>query len=469
MVHQRRGFTLVELLVVVVIVLAISVVALPTVINALGERQMGEAARLVQASLAGARDAAIHANAPRGIRLLPDPAFPLIRLSNGQIDPSQPLASSRLVPLETAPDYSEGKIEYYAPATHAWTNGTPPPYPGSRGTAPYGFYPVPFNVGATPYDLRWIDPAGRLHSPNVLCVVESLRDPNGLPQPPTSWFWNVRVGDKIRIADSINYKFVGTVVGPMTIGPAGGNTEMFVNDGPAGTIPQLNKAGQPAEYLFLVDDLDDPDVDGTTDGFVDGGWDGVDNNRAFGIDDLDEWEHETWNPPPLNGRANLSYTILRRPVPSSVVRETQLPSSIVVDLTTWNLTRERSRLPVNPWTGNVDIMLNINGLVIPDAAGYSSPSRVGLDGVFYHFWLADRGDVATPATGLGISLLPMPASSPGYTAAALLKQTQTLVTLFPRTGRTAITSDLKFDAVVDAQSMRFGLETPFLAGQQGAQ
>ncbi len=45
MVHQRRGFTLVELLVVVVIVLAVSVIALPSVINAIGERQMGEATR----------------------------------------------------------------------------------------------------------------------------------------------------------------------------------------------------------------------------------------------------------------------------------------------------------------------------------------------------------------------------------------------------------------------------------------
>jgi prepilin-type N-terminal cleavage/methylation domain-containing protein len=85
---HRRGFTLVELLVVMVIILAISVVALPSVIHAIGDRQMGEAARLVQASLAGARDAAIHANAPRGIRLLPDPAFAIARLSNGQLDPA---------------------------------------------------------------------------------------------------------------------------------------------------------------------------------------------------------------------------------------------------------------------------------------------------------------------------------------------------------------------------------------------
>ena len=70
-----RGFTLVELLVVVAIIALISAVALPMVLPALNERRVSEAARLLQATLAGCRDAAIRANAPRGIRLLPDPGF----------------------------------------------------------------------------------------------------------------------------------------------------------------------------------------------------------------------------------------------------------------------------------------------------------------------------------------------------------------------------------------------------------
>ena len=36
-----------------------------------------EAARILQGALVGARDAAIHNNTPSGIRLLPDPAFPI--------------------------------------------------------------------------------------------------------------------------------------------------------------------------------------------------------------------------------------------------------------------------------------------------------------------------------------------------------------------------------------------------------
>ena len=71
----RAGFTLVELLVVMLIILMISAVALPVILPALNHRQVSEAARILQGALVGARDAAVHANAPRGIRLLPDPTL----------------------------------------------------------------------------------------------------------------------------------------------------------------------------------------------------------------------------------------------------------------------------------------------------------------------------------------------------------------------------------------------------------
>lgn len=73
--RSQRGFTLIELLVVILIILLVSVVTLPTIIPAYNHRQIGESARILQAALVGARDAAIRANAPRGIRLLPDPVF----------------------------------------------------------------------------------------------------------------------------------------------------------------------------------------------------------------------------------------------------------------------------------------------------------------------------------------------------------------------------------------------------------
>src|SRR5690348_14747417 len=99
-----RGFTLVELLVVILIILLVSAVALPTVLPAINHRQVSEAARILQGALAGARDKAIHDNQPSGIRLLPDPAYPLTWITDqsspyyGQISPFSILAYNRVVP-----------------------------------------------------------------------------------------------------------------------------------------------------------------------------------------------------------------------------------------------------------------------------------------------------------------------------------------------------------------------------------
>src|SRR5271157_6564850 len=105
----RRGFTLIELLVVILIILLVSAVVLPSVIPAISHRQVSEAARILQGALVGARDTAINNNAPAGIRLLPDPTINGINTNNsstlyGMLDPSLPLAMSRMIPLESAPD-----------------------------------------------------------------------------------------------------------------------------------------------------------------------------------------------------------------------------------------------------------------------------------------------------------------------------------------------------------------------------
>jgi prepilin-type N-terminal cleavage/methylation domain-containing protein len=503
-----RGFTLIELLVVILIILAVSAIALPTVIPAISHRQVSEAARLLQASLAGARDAALHSNAPRGIRLLPDPGYfaviskttgqpDLPRLANGRLDPASILAANRIIPIESAPDYSEGRLDYYNAAFHTWTGpagNNPPPYPGPQGSAPYNWYPV---AGFNP---SWPDPIDprRTHNPQVLCIVESALDPNTLvPHSPTSWFWNIRLGDKIRIADSTTYF---TVVGPMTVYPGNpvasleGNPELFVNDGPPGGLPgyptqlvrdyggSVGKVN--VEYLFLVNGVDD---DGN--GFVDDGWDGVDNNRVYGIDDLDEWEHETWLPA---ARLNQTYTIRRRPVPSANTKEIPLPSNIVVDLTTWSTTMERSRLPVNAYTGYADILLNPAGDVVPTTL-YSSPSSFGLASSFYHFWLAERGDVVAPVPWdnqhpklSGLFHLPMPADTQNSVGGATydqlralypdlgeLKGERRLVTLNTRTGQVTTNSiDAKAGQLSTSMIETFdvaNVSQPFIVPQQGVQ
>ena len=118
--RRRGGFTLIELLVVILIILLISAVALPTVVPAISHRQVSEAGRILQGSLVGARDAAIHNNGPSGVRLLPDPVFPIqYKTINNvkQIDPTVPLAYNRIIPIEPAPQYSEGKVNVVVP-TH---------------------------------------------------------------------------------------------------------------------------------------------------------------------------------------------------------------------------------------------------------------------------------------------------------------------------------------------------------------
>jgi hypothetical protein len=70
-------------------------------------------------------------------------------------------------------------------------------------------------------------------------IEESAFDPNTeLPNSPTSWFWNIRLGDKIQINHAGPWY---TVVGPMTQTQATGNSEMFVNAGPPGTQSPLER------------------------------------------------------------------------------------------------------------------------------------------------------------------------------------------------------------------------------------
>src|SRR5271163_1711285 len=102
-----RGFTLLEMLIVIAIVLLVSALTLPTIVSGLSHRQVGESARILQAALSGARDAAIRNNAPSGIRLLPDPVLNGINTSTGQLDPTAILAANRFIPLDPAPAYNE--------------------------------------------------------------------------------------------------------------------------------------------------------------------------------------------------------------------------------------------------------------------------------------------------------------------------------------------------------------------------
>ena len=500
----RSGFTLVELLVVMLITLIVSAAALPVVLPALSHREVSESARILQAALVGARDAAIHANAPRGIRLLPDPNLVFFDSTTGQLDSTKILAANRIVALEPAPEYHEGRVNVRNLSV-AQSIPLALPYPGER---PYGQQPLwPF------------DGAGNLTAP-VLLLEEAITTDDrvglGTRTAPTSWFWNVRLGDKIQIGGTGPYY---TVVGPMNIGPAQGNAELFVNIGLPGQPSPLyyyDAAGNqinPHEFLFLVNGRDDnsagyvlngqQNADGN--GYIDEGWDGVDNNLDGYVDNLPEWQG---NQQPLgsvigeteqwlgaltgaNGSGpwyyNLPYSIVRRPTPSANARETMLPASVVVDLTTWgDNSPERSRLPVNRYTGNVDIMVSPQGEVMPNTI-FSSPTSFTLADSYFHFWLAERSDLYNRADFQvsGVATLPNTNNNPQFppflptpvglnpNTSMFLEGESRLLTLFTRNGQITVDQVSDFDTLPgDYNTATNGVPNynpslPLLRAQQG--
>ena len=441
-----QGFTLIELLVVIAIIVIVSAVALPTVLYGLSHRQMGESARLLQAVLAGARDAAIRNNAPSGIRLLPDPVFNGINTSTGKLDSSVILAANRVIPIEPAPAYTEGLVTIGAVPTSLLV-----PYPGDGG----GNYPINVAVGST------------------LLLEECSYNPflpSPLPNSPTSWFWNIRVGDKLQINNAGPWY---TVVGPMTMTGTTGNSELFVNVGPPGTQSPLARQysnGNTSvvyypEFLFLVNGVDD-----NANGWTDEGWDGIDNNGNGQVDELAEWESELWTGASLTQViVNVPYTIRRRPAPGPNARTVEFPTQVVVDLTTWSSTRERSRLPVNAYTGYVDILVNPDGSVVPTTV-YSTPASFGLGSAFFHFWLAERSDLAAPGrSATAAPLLPLPQGrAPTLFNGLEIKGEYRLVTLFARGGQITTNENPKFDdPAAPTTGSTYNPNLPFVAAQQG--
>jgi len=464
--------------VVITIILIISAIALPTILPAMRHRQVSEGARILQGALVGARDAAIHGNAPSGIRLLPDPTLNGINPITGVLDPTQPLAANRIIPIDSAPEYTEGLVNVYFPnpAQIPFNNTAPLTYPILNPDGTTALYPYPGLV-----------PNGLVPPPTVLMVEEAVVAANMVPNSPTSWFWNIRVGDKIQLNQSGDWY---TVVGPMAIAPTnpatlGQNPELFVNVGPPGTQSPLVRTvvggSVNPEFLFLVNGQDD-----NKNGWIDEGWDGLDNNLDFygngkpAVDDLLEWEQETWlgsiatNLTPTQPYLNQPYTIQRRPTPSGNAREVSLPSNVVIDMTTWNNPfQERSHFPpgvVNPYTGYVDILVYPNGTVVPTTI-YSAPASFGLSASFFHFWLAERSDVVAPgATGppfLPIGNIQQQIALPPPPNPRIQGEYR-LVTLFTRTGQLITADNVQFDNPKNpANTVSYNTNYPFLAAQQG--
>jgi hypothetical protein len=287
----------------------------------------------------------------------------------------------------------------------------------------------------------------------------------------------------------------------MVNGPDLGNSELFVNIGAPGTVSPVSEtqSGNKVnpEFLFLVNSKDD-----NQNGWIDEGWDGVDNNNNGTIDEVAEWENETWVGSLATTSAdNAIYTIERRPIPTTNAREVSLPSGVVIDATSWAAAAlwlgspERTRVPsaaLNIFSGVIEVLINPDGTVVPTTL-YSTPASLQMDGSFYHFWVAERGDVYAPVfttptssstsstaslvSGYGFAL-PMPQTAisealgsgtytPGAYATLVagnqslpyLKGEVQIITLFTRSG-----------AVVTNQSPTFNVlnvSQPYFEAQQG--
>jgi type II secretory pathway pseudopilin PulG len=421
---RRSGFTLVEILVVVLIIILLTAATLPAILPALNSRRVSEGSRLLQSELARQRDLAVRSNAPRGFRLIPDP-----------IDPSRPniLTCSRLVAIEPAPDYSEGLV-YRGQASDEF--GT------FRGPTP-GPLPGPFQTQAGPVFLNQAVP-----QTTFLRIIEKKRDQISpgvfVPNEPTSWYWNIRQGDKIRLSDSGKQY---TIVGPVLITGLF-NPERYINNGMPDSTGYPTGPGSPnEEFLFVLNGEDDDKdgfideacdgIDNDADGIIDPGFNGFDDNGDGNIDELaemylhknadgsfsypgftfpypagvgsgnvsllNEFEYERFTGKLPASEGGVSYTIVRRPVPVEGARDIPLPTNVVIDLTTWNAglnglngVPERSRLPVDLFTGFVDVMIAPNGQVL--VTGASSNASPPVAHPYYHFWLTELDDVFEPHT-----------------------------------------------------------------------
>ncbi len=451
------GYTLIELLVVMLIILLLSAAAIPAIMPAIADQKVAQAAGVLYGELTKAHDDAVRSNEPRGIRLIPDQTFIMGTL--------QSLTSSRLIAIEPGPDYSEGTVQryfqlppYVAPPAQPYAPpGALPQY------QPVGPYILP-DVTVYPYlvvhESKWTlisGGAGIITVPKPSTMwFNNIRQGDKIVLSDSGKSYTI-AGPVTNPA--ITYRPFGTVADPSDTSYTNPypNSQRFITFGPPSVYLSTPVIGNFAyEFLFLTDGTDND-----LDGYVDEGFDGIDNDGDGIIDPgfngrddngdghIDEWQEmylhangangagpyiypgcpDTTYPgaggtPPFGNEfeqeafagtpsfgldpnePDVTYVIKRRPVPSRGAREVTLPTDTLIDLTAWNTTGERSRLPVDPYTGYVDVLIAPNGRVVQLSANANPSPPLALP--FLHFWIAENEDVYAPQaptiTGQAVTL-----------------------------------------------------------------
>lgn len=309
----RRGVTLPEIL-VVVFVLFILFAAFPMIFGHITDKRRIDTASSTIAAYARTAADTAYASGSAGIRV----------------------TQSHVAPLVQSGDYSEGLINVrvvpdYSPEMIQWG----------------------IDNGVSLYNRLLVESAVFDGVPKR-SPIPANDLPEGVANNPTSWFWNVRLGEKIVIRGK-RY----TVCGPM----AQDNAEKFVNVGPM----QIDKTGKhrvtwsplkrtygegthpySTEFLLLANGEDDD-----RDGLIDSGWNGIDDNLNGYVDDDYEWEAERWTASASGGLTNAPYWIVRNPAPDAN-RKTEFPKNVIVDFA-------RSVVPGGSGMDHVDLLFDRSG------------------------------------------------------------------------------------------------------------
>jgi prepilin-type N-terminal cleavage/methylation domain-containing protein len=489
--RRRSGFTLTELLVVIAIIVLISAATLPIVLPTIRDRNVNAASLMLQGELAKAQMRAVQSGVPQGIRLMPEPSGTRYAFQNfdstGAAIPSNNAggaktpAYSRLISIEAGPYYREGTVSFVTQDDSATAAAAVVENPAASGNKQYVAL-APLGGIAMAYSSAGY-PTWKVLVETKFTTVGGM----SVPASPTSWYWNIKRGDRIRVEGGTDM----VVVGPMRVPKGTTNPEGFINWGLPSVFQSKPGATTAQEFLIVLNGKDDDGdgyvdeaydgIDNDYDGVIDPGFNGLDDDSDGSIDEPDEMlfnaggEYEA--EAELTSRSATTPTALDRQyeipvsaVPARGAREIVLPGGMMIDMTTWDSTAERSRLPVDPRTGTIDIMIAPNGQLVQTVGGKLVPYPPGVP--FIHFWLADSDGIVEPQAQTSVPYrLPMPEETPAYPVAGdtlgrKLIGNHRLVSVNTRTGQITSTAVDQFD-LTDYSKNAAALDRPYLEAQAG--